>query len=184
MEDLLSSHAIPGRAYLRACTEVCRPFLIIPRHGKSVRLVKMNVCVFVCFITKAFHLELVSDLSIDAFLASFKLFIGRKGNPVEIFSDCVTNLVGTKHVLKLWSSEAIGWYLANESVVWRTNVPSSPHFGGLWEPSVKSMKYHLKRVIGCRILTYEEFSTFLVVTEAVLNSRPLVVASEDPEEFH
>ncbi|XP_055924428.1 uncharacterized protein LOC129956530 [Argiope bruennichi] len=143
----------------------------------------MYVCVFVCFITKAVHLELVSDLSTDAFLASFKRFVGRRRKPAEIFSDCGTNFVKAKHVLKLWSSETIGRYLANEGVVRRTNVPSAPHFSGLWEASVKAMKYHLKRVIGCQILTNEEFSTVLVETEAVLNSRPLVVASNDPDDF-
>ncbi|XP_055932985.1 uncharacterized protein LOC129963006 [Argiope bruennichi] len=116
------------------------------------------------FLTKAVHLELVSDLSTDAFLASFKRFVGRRGKPAEIFSDWAINFVEAKHVLKLWSSEAIGRYFANEGVVWRTNVPSAPYFGRLWEASVKSMKYYLKRVIGCQILNNEVFSTVLVDT--------------------
>ncbi|XP_055942848.1 uncharacterized protein LOC129972656 [Argiope bruennichi] len=160
MADFPSPRVIPGRAFLRAGTDFCGPFLITPRRGRGVRLVKMCVCVFVCFITKAVYLELVSDLSTDAFLASFKRFVGRRRKPAEIFSDCRTNYVGAKHVLKLWSSETIGRYFANECVVWRTNVPSPPHLGGLCESSVKSMKYHLKRVIGCQILTNGEFSTF------------------------
>ncbi|KAF8776871.1 hypothetical protein HNY73_013811 [Argiope bruennichi] len=131
------------------------------------------------YITKAVRLTLVGDLSTDAFLASFKRFVGRRGKPSEIFSDRSTNFVGAKHVLKLWSSEAIGRYLANKCVVWRTNVPSAPYYSGLWEASVKSMKY-LKSVIGCQILTNEEFSTVLEEKEAVLNSRTLVVASDDP----
>ncbi|KAF8795014.1 hypothetical protein HNY73_002916 [Argiope bruennichi] len=93
MADLPASRVIPGRAFLRAGTDFCGPFLITPRHGRGVRPVKMYVCVIVCFITTAVHLELVSDLSTDAFLASFKRFVGRKGKPAEIFSDCGTNFV-------------------------------------------------------------------------------------------
>ncbi|KAF8792537.1 hypothetical protein HNY73_004121 [Argiope bruennichi] len=96
MADLPASPVIKGRAFLRVGTDFCGPFLITPRRGRGVRPVKMYVCVFVCFITKAVHLEQVSDLSTDAFLASFKRFVGRRGKPAEIFSDCETNFVGAK----------------------------------------------------------------------------------------
>ncbi|GBN43220.1 hypothetical protein AVEN_238349-1, partial [Araneus ventricosus] len=61
--------------------------------------------------------------------------------------------------------------------------PSAPHFGGLWEAAVKSMKFHLRRAIGAQILIYEEFSTLLVQIEACLNSRPLVPVSSDPDDL-
>ncbi|CAK1591637.1 unnamed protein product [Parnassius mnemosyne] len=54
-------------------------------------------------------------------------------------------------------------------------IPSySPEFGGLWEAGVKSVKYHLKRVVGTMCLTYEEFNTAMIQIEGVLNSRPLL----------
>ncbi|GBM58788.1 hypothetical protein AVEN_179337-1 [Araneus ventricosus] len=143
----------------------------------------MYVCIFVRFITKTIHLELVIDMTTDAFLASFKRFVVRRGKPIEQVSDLGTDFVGAKHVLKLSCSEAIGRYLANEEVIWRINVPSARHFGGLWEAVVKSMKYHLKQVIGSQVLTHEEFSAVLVEIEAVLNTRTLVAASDDPDDL-
>jgi hypothetical protein len=42
------------------------------------------------------------------------------------------------------------------------------------------MKHHLRRTLGSHIATYEELQTLLIEIEACLNSRPLVVKSEDP----
>ncbi|GBM93017.1 hypothetical protein AVEN_219831-1 [Araneus ventricosus] len=62
-------------------------------------------------------------------------------------------------------------------------VSSAPHFGGLWEAAVKSMKHHLRRVIGSQVLAQEEFLTVLEEIKAVSNFWPLVAASEDPEDL-
>ena len=44
-------------------------------------------------------------------------------------------------------------------------------------------KYHLKRVIGETILTYEEFATLLYQVEACMNSCPLTPLTEDTSEL-
>jgi hypothetical protein len=182
MADLPASRVIPGRAFLKCGTDFAGPFMVCSRRGRGVKPLKMFVCIFVCFITKAVHLELVSDLSANACIAAIKRFIARRGKPLEIYSDCGTNYIGAKNYFKM-CSDKVGKYLADESVNWKLNVPSAPHFGGLWEAAVKSMKFHMRRVIGSQILTQEEFATCLAEIESVLNSRPLVATSEDPEDY-
>ena len=44
-------------------------------------IVKAYICVFVSLSIKAVHLELVSDLTSDAFVASLRRFIARRGKP-------------------------------------------------------------------------------------------------------
>ncbi|XP_044317752.1 uncharacterized protein LOC123038125 [Drosophila rhopaloa] len=61
--------------------------------------VKTYVCVFICFATKAIHLELVQDLSTQAFLGALKRFILTRGKPARIWSDNATNFVGAKNEL-------------------------------------------------------------------------------------
>ncbi|XP_011859136.1 PREDICTED: uncharacterized protein LOC105556649 [Vollenhovia emeryi] len=73
--------------------------------------------------------------------------------------------------------------LADYGIRWHFNPPAAPHFGGLWEAAVKSVKHHLQRVIGETKLTYEEMATFLAEVEACLNSRPLQALTDDPEDL-
>lgn len=82
-------------------------------------------------------------------------------------SDCGTNLKGADSELqKLFSSSSkklghLAYLLANDGTQWKFNPPAAPHFGGKWEARVKLVKNHLKRVVGDKLLTYEEMSTFL-----------------------
>jgi len=91
-------------------------------------------------------------------------------------------------MLRLFHSDAhntqVAVSLAAEGISWHFNPPGAPHFGGLWEAGVKSVKYHLHRVLKLHRLTYEEFSTTLTQVEACLNSRPLTALSNDPSDFN
>lgn len=68
-------------------------------------------------------------------------------------------------------------------VTWRFNSPSASRFGGKWEAGIKSVKFHLRQVIGDTLfiyeITYEKLSTLLIQIKAILNSRPLAAFSDD-----
>ncbi|XP_041975756.1 uncharacterized protein LOC121730680 [Aricia agestis] len=61
--------------------------------------------------------------------------------------------------------DEIAQLLANDSTTWHFIPPGAPHFGGLWEAGVKSVKGHLKRVVGESCLTFEEFGTLITQVE-------------------
>ena len=55
---------------------------------------------YVRMSVKAVHLELVSDLTTDAFIATLRRFIARRGKPSLIQSDHGSNFVGAKKELE------------------------------------------------------------------------------------
>ena len=143
---------------------------------------------FVCFSTKAIHLELVSDLTSECFIAAFKRFISRRGIPLEVNSDNGTTFVGaSKQIEQLKqffsnNSEEICNFATSLNIQWHFIPPRAPHFGGLWEAGVKSVKKLLQTTLQGSKFTYEQYLTFLTQVEACLNSRPLVLESSDPNE--
>lgn len=153
------------------------------RNAKSV---KGYLCVFVCLGTKAVHLEAVSSLNVEAFIAAFTRFVSRKGLPSLIRSDGGTNFIGANNYLKevnqfLLDHEVIlKEEFRKQNIRWEFNPPGTPHMSGLIEAAVKSAKNLSKREVRDTILTFEELSTLFSKVEAILNSRPLVPMSDDP----
>jgi len=74
-------------------------------------------------------------------------------------------------------------HLTYKRITWHFNPPSAPHFGGLWGAGEKSTKYHLKRCIGERVLTFEKWATTLEQIESCLNSRSPCPISNDPNDL-
>ncbi|XP_037821181.1 uncharacterized protein LOC119610139 [Lucilia sericata] len=157
---------------------------------RSAVVSKGYICLFVCMVTKAIHLEAVSDLSTNAFLAAFKRFESRRGACSDIYTDCGTNFVGASKELQILYNRNIKSLpndlrqaLSLNCTNWHFIPPASPNFGCLWEAGVKSVKHHLKRITNNRLLSFEELVTLLCQIESCLNSRPLCPLSSDPSDF-
>ncbi|KAI5720304.1 hypothetical protein M8J77_004768 [Diaphorina citri] len=166
------------------------PFHITLAKRRGIKSQKSYLCLFICLVTKAIHLELVSDLSTVMFMAALKRFVSRRGPVSVIYTDNGTNFIGCKNELdelyKLLSSPDYSKQLAEtltfHEIEWKFLPPTASHFAGIWEANIKSTKTHLYKAIGKQILTYEELSTVLVQIESILNSRPLCVLSSDGSE--
>lgn len=189
MAPLPSVRVTPARPFSRTGLDYAGPFQMRTTKGRGHKAYKGYVCVFVCLVTRGVHLEVVLDLTSQAFLSAFRRFTARRGLCCELLSDNGTNFQGASAELRRLFNADSGFHrevfetVAAQGVSWRFIPPRAPHFGGLWEAAVKSFKRHLRRVLGDSTLTIEEFSTLAAQVEACLNSRPLCPMSNDPEDL-
>ena len=100
MGQLPMEHVTPDCIFDRVGVDYAGPVYV--KHGFVCKptVVKAYICIFVSLSVKAVHLELVSDLSSDAFIACLRRFIARRGKPTLLWSDHGTNFVGASRELR------------------------------------------------------------------------------------
>lgn len=181
---------ITTRPFVHTGVDYCGPIELRASKGRGIKSYKGYIAVFICLTVKAVHVECVDGLTTDAFLSAFRRFVSRRGLPSDMYSDNGTNFVGAanefnrQHQQSIREAErATAHTYLEDNVNWHFIPPGSPHFGGLWEANVKSVKFHLKRVIGESKLTFEELITLLCQIEACLNSRPLGASTDDTDDL-
>lgn len=189
MGELPADRIRPGKAFVATGVDYAGPFQVkyMDKTGQTIILHKSWIAIFVCMKTRAIHIDLVTDLTSASFIAFFEQFLARRGRCERMFSDNGTSFIGAeKEIARAyakWQADGTVDRIANKGTEWTFMTPAAPHQGGIYEAAVKSMKYHLKRIIGARIMEYQQFVTMLAGIEAILNSRPITPLSDDPDDL-
>ena len=153
------------------------PLLVKEKNGE---MVKTYIALFTCCITRAVHLELVSDLSTSTFLNCLRRFCARRGTPRHIVSDNAKTFKSANKVLyKILSKHEVGEFFTSKHIIWKFNLDRTPWWGGVFERMVGTVKRCLRKVLGNARLTQDEMSTVLVEIENTVNSRPLTYCDEE-----
>ncbi|XGW22581.1 hypothetical protein V3C99_005081 [Haemonchus contortus] len=139
---------------------------------------KVWICLITCMATRAVHLELIMNNTVQEFLLAFRRFIARRGTPDLIYSDNATTFRAADDAITnviyapgLW--RPIAEFSAKHKITWRFITPLSPWKGGFYERMVQLFKSAFKKSVGRAVLTLEELQTVIAEIEAVINSRPI-----------
>lgn len=143
---------------------------------------------FTCMSTRAIHVEVIEALSSSSFINALRRFFAIRGPAKQLRSDCGTNFIGASKELNLDPAKpghtSVEDYLREERCSWVFNPPHSSHMGGVWERMIGIVRRILDSMLlqaGNPSLTHEVLTTLLAEVTAIVNARPLVPVSSDPE---
>ena len=145
---------------------------------------KVWICLFTCLVTRAIHLDMVPDQSMQSFIRCLKRFAARRGLPAKLLSDNgKTFKAAAKYIRNVMKDGTVKTYLTGLGTEWLFSVERAPWWGGVFEHMVQTTKRCLRKIVGRAQFTSDELVTVLAEIEAVVNSRPLsYVAASDMEE--
>ena len=118
-------------------------------------------------------------------------FTTRRGVPKKIITDNGSIFIGARNdflrIQALLNKETVKGkqilkHLTCQGTEWVTILPREPQFGGIWDVAVRSMRRHLRRILGLQTLKYEELITVVQKIGGISNSRPLFPMSDDPND--
>ena len=169
------------------------PFYV--KRARSV--IKVYGCIFVCFNSRAVHIEDVSSLETDTFILALRRFISVRGCPKEIWSDNGTNFTGAERELRRsvreLNEEQIRRELHSYDAEWfkyvlprwRFQPPTASHMSGVWERLIRSVRKAMNAVLSKpgAAIPLETLRTVFAEVTSILNSRPISPASDDPSDM-
>ncbi|KAH7705747.1 Pao retrotransposon peptidase family protein [Aphelenchoides avenae] len=172
---------------------------------------KVWVLIVSCLTTRAVWMDVVPDMSAESFINSFKRHMASNGTPFSVICDNATNFVAGGEALKRVTSthrnvepadlrrslrqtvrrhqlrERMEAEVADETeqpTVDFKHIPEyAPWRGATYERLIGNAKYCLKRTIGHKLLSLDEFRTLIAEVTKAVNERPIAYMSERVDEF-
>ncbi|CAI5668824.1 unnamed protein product [Oreochromis niloticus] len=177
MADLPSERVDPSPPFTYCGMDCFGPFFT--KQGRKVN--KRYGLLFTCLCCRAIHIEMVNDMSADAFINGLRCFVSIRGAVRQIRCDQGSNFVGAKNdmynALKQMDVSRLTAFLAERQCDFIMNAPHSSHVGGVWERQIRTVRNVLRSTLSLspgrlddaclRTLFYEAMS--------IVNSRPLTV---------
>ena len=138
--------------------------------------------------TRAVHIEAIESMDTLSFINALHRFLAIRGPVIQLCSDCGTNFVGAcnelQAVLKPSDASPVKRYLLKEGCEWLFNPLHASHTGVAWERMIGVARRVLEAMladVSPKHLTHEVLTTLMAEVSAIVNGRPLVPVSNDPE---
>ncbi|UYV75506.1 hypothetical protein LAZ67_13000424 [Cordylochernes scorpioides] len=138
MSDLPKERLTPGKPFSISGVDYAGPVNLRLSKGRGRKTEKGYICLFVCFVTRAVHLELITDASTPTFMSAFKRFVARRGHCTRLYSDQGTNFVGAARQLRSCfylaqnQLKELAAVLANDGTEWQLAQRVLQHLWKRW----------------------------------------------------
>ncbi|XP_041845165.1 uncharacterized protein LOC121642470 [Melanotaenia boesemani] len=177
MSELPEERVEASAPFLHCGMDCFGPF--VTKQGRKEH--KRYGLIFTCLYLRAVHIEMLEDLSTDAFINGLRCFISLRGAVCRLRCDQGTNFTGAKNelkeALKQCNTKALEAFLANKQCELTFNAPSASHAGGVWERQIRTIRNVLNATTAQCSSRLDDASlrTLFYEAMAIVNSRPLTV---------
>ena len=121
---------------------------------------KVYVAIFVCCVTRAVHLELVPDMTVQVFLHCLRRFAAGSGTNSLIVSNNAKTFKAVKMLLRnLYKDQGFRGYIAQKGITWRFKFSKAPWWGSSYERMIGTMKRCLRKVLSDARMTFEKLQS-------------------------
>jgi hypothetical protein len=189
MSDLPADRLTSNPPFTYVGLDTFGPWKINTRRTRGTQVnTKRWAILFTCLVSRAIHIEVVEDMSGSAFVNALRRFIAIRGNVSELRSDRGTNFIAAANMLKFnvvnVEVDPVKKFLYENRVKWTFNPPHSSHMGGAWERLIGTSRRILDSMLSessLKNLTHDVLVTLMAEVAAIVNNRPIVPVSTDPE---
>ena len=189
MANLPADRVNPAPPFSYVGLDVFGPWQICARCTRGgLAHAKRWAVLFTCMETRAIQIEVIEAMDTSSFINALRRFLALRGPVIQLRSDCGSNFVGARNelegVLKPSDISAAQRYLLKEGCEWIFNPPHASHAGGAWERMIGVTRRILEAMLSevpSKHLTHEVLTTLMAEVAAIVNARPLVPVSSDPE---
>lgn len=177
MADLPSERTNPSSPFTYCGMDCFGPF--VTKQGQKEH--NRYGLLFTCFRSRPIHIEMLNDMSTDAFINGLCCFVALREAVRQIKCDQGTNFVGAKNELKNALKEidtnCLTVFLAEKQCDFVLNAPHSSHAGGVWERQIRTVRNVLRLTLSLSSDRLDDASlrTFFYEVMAIVNSRPPTV---------
>ncbi|XP_042281759.1 uncharacterized protein LOC121906755 [Thunnus maccoyii] len=167
--------------------DVFGPWLITTRRTRGGQAEsKRWAILFCCMSSRAVHIEVIDSMDTSSCINALRRFFAIRGPAKQLMSDCGTNFMGACKELGISKNQpdsTVQRYLNQQGCSWEFNPPHASHMGGSWERLIG-----VARILDSMFLeqhtrlTHDVLCTLMAEVTAIINARPLIPVSNDPED--
>ena len=161
----------------------CNCFETMVKKIAIKKLKRYNI-VFTCMESRATAIEILDNMSIDAFINALRCFISIRGPIRQLHTDQGTNFIDAAKELSRAMGEdksAFKSFANDNHFDCVTNTLHSSHMRGVWESHIRTIRSVLNGILANRSirLNTNTLQTFLYEAMAIINCRPMVNCSDN-----
>ena len=117
-------------------------------RNKSGERVKMYILIFICFSTRAWHLEAVDSMSTADFILAFVRFVNKYGTPSIVYSANAKSFIQARNIIEqLLTSSEFEEKFRIASISHKAIPINAAWYGATWERLIKTVKHCLFKVL-------------------------------------